>query len=747
MESVNTNPSNRSTTTDSQTETKRESQWLTAALQGSDMGNGRNSISTTKSWGKQEIMEYSWVILLGFAGLVDVLGTILPDLATSNGTCSLEDEQCEITNPGSILLHWQSFVAWLDRHDIPISFVFSALWFLDAFWTANKARLHAREVKEMERLNMSKEAKPVHWWQNPQSAYFWSISLQLLCLPTGFYGALFFAFRKIAAGGTIHDLEQIENEVLDVVEMGDDGMKHHKQFSVRSKKAFIFVIIQHFAGRTTRSTVKHAKSKAIALVKKLSKQIFSKAIRNPRKFRRQVKKTLKVGRYLKYGFPLFGKFNRIRGLVVLAWKRQLQRYQAQKAKRARQLLWESKPRKVREVDAAIIIQSVFRARQARKAVKAMRILKADKEYLAISRIQHVLRRKLREQRARLEARQKELERLEQLMEEQTLSDKQKRRIYQLRHRVLKETNEFLNRKMLIRPNTKFSVYWKLFFAICLLWEFTGAALQPLVHKKPSKSHKSSKGDVEPTTVEELIARTFVPIRISDWPQCQNSTKDDSDKQQKKNGEQGDTGELRWYCKDPFFSTHKSARDALALALIPKPVSEWSECRPKPIPKKRRFPLFRRTHPREAVELDLEWYCGKPYSRLHQLYRNLVDWFWSEFVVLVGVAYFLDVFVTFFTGEFHPLSGVLLPKPFFARWILPGLVLQLAVNPYLKTVSGWTSFTLRHITKLGPVRVYRWNATVLLPLLFFVWRHSIQPMWLSLVEFENKHDLIPDDALF
>ena len=133
--------------------------------------------------------------------------------------------------------------------------------------------------------------------------------------------------------------------------------------------------------------------------------------------------------------------------------------------------------------------------------------------------------------------------------------------------------------------------------------------------------------------------------------------------------------------------------------------------------------------------------------MHQIYRTVVDWFWSEFVVMVGVAYFLDVFVTFFNGEFDPLSGVLMQKPFFPRYVLPGVLLQLLVNPHMKTISRWTASGMRKSLYYGPVRVYRWNATVLFPLLFFVWQHSMQPLWLSLVEFENKHDLIPDDALF
>jgi hypothetical protein len=144
-------------------------------------------------------------------------------------------------------------------------------------------------------------------------------------------------------------------------------------------------------------------------------------------------------------------------------------------------------------------------------------------------------------------------------------------------------------------------------------------------------------------------------------------------------------------------------------LSPAPVSEWPECQPPKSTKK----LWQK----RDQDPPSTWYCQ--YDGVHKVYRRVVDFFWNEFVVLVGVAYFWDVFVTFFTGEFHPKNGVLIPKAFFQRWITPGLVIQLLVNPYMKTVSTWTFETVSKILEYGPVRVYRWNATVVFPLVYFV----------------------------
>ena len=100
-------------------------------------------------------------------------------------------------------------------------------------------------------------------------------------------------------------------------------------------------------------------------------------------------------------------------------------------------------------------------------------------------------------------------------------------------------------------------------------------------------------------------------------------------------------------------------------------------------------------------------------------------------------YFLDVFVTFFTGDIHPDNGVLIPKPFVKRWIAPGLVLQLLVNPYMKEVSERVFDTMYILFDFGPVRVYRWIATVCVPIAYISVVWIIIPFWLNIVEYENK----------
>jgi hypothetical protein len=70
------------------------------------------------------------------------------------------------------------------------------------------------------------------------------------------------------------------------------------------------------------------------------------------------------------------------------------------------------------------------------------------------------------------------------------------------------------------------------------------------------------------------------------------------------------------------------------------------------------------------------------------------------VPMVNTIFFLDVFITFFTGELSS-SGTLIPKPLFERYIFPGIGLQLIVNPTMASISQLVKRTIGHATVVGP----------------------------------------------
>lgn len=392
------------------------------------------------------------------------------------------------------------------------------------------------------------------------------------------------------------------------------------------------------------------------------------------------------------------------------------------------MLWKKKSKSVREQDAVIKIQSMFRAKQASKMVNALRLAKMDREHTATLKIQLAWKRKCRMRWKHWKNKRSELIQLRSA-DNKKLSIKRKLRMFELRDELMVETKDVLNRKLLLRPNTSLAVYWKLLFATCLMCELANAGAQPWLFDTNEKMTKSNSSNL-PGTLHELIARKLVPARVSELIECQNHMT----KQQflglfwfipRNKPMQEATVNRPWYCSEPYSSIQGSIRDIVALAFIPSPISQFPEC--QPATKSPEHKLNRQS--------ELPWYCE--YKMSHHIYRWLVNTFWNCVTVAVAIEYLLDVFITFFTGDFHPENGMLMPKPFFHRWIFPGLVLQLLVNPHMKGLSEWTCEMLCDLFQLGPVRVWRWVATVFFPVFYLLLIHIAMPAWLKLVEYENQ----------
>jgi len=88
----------------------------------------------------------------------------------------------------------------------------------------------------------------------------------------------------------------------------------------------------------------------------------------------------------------------------------------------------------------------------------------------------------------------------------------------------------------------------------------------------------------------------------------------------------------------------------------------------------------------------------------QVWKSVVQYLADQTALLASVISFLDVFITFFTGELSEQTGVLWPKKFFKRWILPGVLLQLLVNPNMKDVAGI-------IKNFNPVLIQCWTCQI------------------------------------
>jgi hypothetical protein len=102
---------------------------------------------------------------------------------------------------------------------------------------------------------------------------------------------------------------------------------------------------------------------------------------------------------------------------------------------------------------------------------------------------------------------------------------------------------------------------------------------------------------------------------------------------------------------------------------------------------------------------------------------------------------MDVFVTFFTGELDTETGVLIPKPFFTRWVFPGIALQLVLNPQMMVIRQYVWKMFIFIQTVGPIRMYRWSAAFFYPILSYSFRISLGSLWKIIVQHCNKYPMI------
>ena len=672
---------------------------------------------------------YFWRFCVGATGLLDILACILPSLVRSYNHIpkTHSDDTFHVAIDG--------LSTYLDRHDTTIGFLFSAVWFMDTFLAAHaKFKIIVLDGERSQCLGNGGEAEQrTNWWQTPSFVYYRSTIIQLLLLPVGFYLFAFFVVDDLFHSIVLEDLGKVHKTVVETA-------KH--RFSTDSKGSVLFVVLQHIVLKISGLTTQALRSKLRQIVRKLRpaaiKTLVSTVFRNPRRFRRTLKKILTVVRWMKYLAPLVGAINKLKGNVDDMRNKRRQKRIADKQRRVQQLLWTTTPLQIREAQAATIIQRAHRAHMRRKAltVKGLQSSWGDTKHVAAITIQVALRSYLFRARLRLRKKASEFQRLCDIQQEQKegLDRQAKKRLFELQDELCAEANRLINKRLLLRPNTRFAVAWKVLFVVSVVLEVTQLALKPWF-----ESHKNH-GAVQRMSMPDFIALSFVPTRASQRKECGYiperkgvSSLDFFWTRKRKN--QLDAASMPWYCTQPGSSIQEAYSDVLSLLLVPAPASEWPDCRET----KHKW--------RESAKGDSKrWYCHEPYSYLHHIYRRVFDYLLDQFIIIISFVCFLDVFVTFFTGEIHALTGELIPKPFFARWLIPGLALQLLLNPQLATLADCVATFWNAVLDFGPVRVLRWSVTTIVPIVVFLWQKFTRYVWMPLVKYENNVDALVDDII-
>jgi len=238
----------------------------------------------------------------------------------------------------------------------------------------------------------------------------------------------------------------------------------------------------------------------------------------------------------------------------------------------------------------------------------------------------------------------------------------RRRMYELEEELRQAADELVNKHLLLRPNARFAVIWKLIFVCFAILDISHQAVQPIIGRYQ----------------DQIIATTTAV-----WPECAVKVADS-----------------------------------------------------QPVTARPRF--SRAWWRKNGRKKHQSWYCREPYIMAHSVFINVLRFMLTKSLLMtIGIVCYVDVGMTFFIGELHPDTGVLSPKPFFARWIFPGLLLELLANPQMESTSKYVLRFVDEVLYVGPTRVWRWTVVFFYPLSKIIVKALAVHVWHPVVEHENN----------
>lgn len=664
---------------------------------------------------RKSVRYYTWYTTIALVALLDFLAKVVADYIR-------EDEVEEELEASSFFSRRRQsrfkeellvdsdpwlveFIKFLDVYSIPISVLFSLLWFTDAFVKATSKRdIKLDELDKKHLLDNKVDKEEVKEVKGAWGAYYRTVMVNCLLMPISFF---IIAHHLMSPPYSVSEILLDDDEQIQFQFKDEDGhVDEVHSFSIRLSHGIFFVIGQYIGTVFVRFTGMHFRAQWKLGVRWIVKRTAFFAIRNPRQFSRKCRRVLKGLRWLKYLAPLIGASNKLKGNFLDLLQKFRQRHQAAQMERARRLLWKNRlahlPQEELEIEAAIMVQRNFRRQQADKAVRALQLVVGDRVQCAAQRMQHVFRRKLASARAKIMSKRHELQELQK--QKKTLNTEERRRLYELQDELSVKAAQLLNKKMLLRPNTRFAVTWKVLFVVCVAFEMSQLAFAPTLKKYVDEDSGQQ------LDIGKVLEIHLIPTPTSQWQAC----------------------------------GAKLVKRGPKVAKTGPPVIRWlKEIRRKAQGEIQRTTQEEITQTKGDKTLPTPWYCNEPFSTAQSAYIRVLRFVISEFLVVVGIVCFLDVFVTFFTGELDPGNGSLVPKPFFSRWLLPGIILQLLVNPQMETVSKYVGYALQYANHVGPIRVYRWTAAFFYPLFSVLLHFFIHAIWRPFVKKNNQNPLLED----
>ena len=543
---------------------------------------------------------------------------------------------------------------------------------------SKKAKRRSRVKALMEQVSVRVYAVGGSW-----GVFLFILLWMLLLLPVGF-------FIRIS-----HELKTYAGMDISVESaLDEETMAKLHVMTKKTKYCLVYAVILRVYTIVSIAATAAIEDEKNVLKRRIIKFLGSFAIRHPITFRRRLRKTLTTVRWVKYLAPLIGTGNKLIGQLRTLRKRHRQNEEAETAKKVRKMLWKNLGKEERQETAAVMLQGTYRGHQSRQAYKAMLGVRAKKREAAAAKIQSVLREKAAKARVNVLRKKQELRTLQIQQygasrirrKVKKLDVDAKRRLYQLEAELASEVKDLKWRKMLLRPNTNFALTWRVLFVVCVILEITHLALEPRVaqHRDAATGQRLNVGLV--------LEHYLVPDPVSEWPQCSGLETE------------------RHVLEEHIGSRRKSRR---------------KRKKKKPKPKNA-----------DDTITSYPWYCQHPHSTAQEAFVYTLRYLIKDLLILISIICFMDVFVTFFTGEICSETGVLKPKPFMVRWLLPGLMLQVLVNPKMAEVSAAIKRLWRGIHYIGPARVWRWTVVLIEPVFFAFYGWYERNIWTRMVVVQN-----------
>jgi hypothetical protein len=639
----------------------------------------KDNLALTYTWDTSSL-GHIWNFLMGFVAFFDF--------------CATAADRCDHLRVRSSRI-LESVVLWLLNHTNWFNMLFSLMWFLDAFVTAERRRVAASRRRDRQRLlkladvtedKYHQEADD-HWWKGDRGRYWSAILIQVLFLPVGFYVFCYHVYRKLSNPGII----VMGDEIVWVVHrVEDDSVPDEVEtFTADTSICLAFAVLKHLAIEIQTRTRQRVHFLWVTKSREFVRRLLQQAVRNPIKIHHRIRDVLRYIRWARYTAPLIGQSFKLRANVGDLERKYFQRKERKRAQATRKKLrLDLSSMDLRDY-CAVLIQKTWRSYQARKRTASLNFVRGEEQHNAATKFQSACRQSLIRARVRLRYKHmklKELQEKETAAREKrkTMDANERRYMYVLQQELNEKTQTLLNKKLLLRPNTGFVVAWKVVFLLCIFLEIARLSVEPFLQEY--KDEVTGK----PWGLYTFLGKKLIPEPVSQLDVCK-------------------------------LEEEKSSR-----------YFSWIVG-----PLKRTKGFFWSTT--SVIRGPPPWYCGPLYSSVQAWYITIARFTMDRILAFVGFICFLDVPISFFTGEINPETGLLEPKPFFQRWFVPGLLLQLAVNPQMEGTSKFVLRIIESTINFGPVRVGRWTIALFYPVLLSLAR-LLRRRWRLYVADQNGKPL-------